>query len=32
MATVEALDAVAADGETPRDRIELKSVRVVKAP
>ena len=32
MATVEALDAVAVDGETPRERIELKSVRVVKAP
>jgi cyclophilin family peptidyl-prolyl cis-trans isomerase len=32
MATVEALDAVAVDGETPRERIELTKVRVVEAP
>ena len=32
MATVEALDAVAVDGETPRERVEVTAVRVVKVP
>jgi peptidyl-prolyl cis-trans isomerase B (cyclophilin B) len=32
MTTVEALDGVAVDGETPRERVEVTAVRVVKTP